>query len=127
MTREESKAPLRDTSIYYSYIVFENHKKTWEYSQLICPICMDLITRAVITLCGHCFCERCLFEWNLFNKECPVCRQAIRKEPPHPCPMMNSLIESYLEQSTMIKDNENHQIKKQKFEEWKIAKTYYKG
>ena len=46
-----------------------------------CPICfekLDNLTK-VITLCGHYFCSRCLFETfkNSERKKCPICRENI--------------------------------------------------
>ena len=86
---------------------------------------MDFMVSATTTLCGHMFCERCIFEWNLFNKECPICRQPVRHEVPHPCPMMNSLIESYLDQSTMKKEKEAFLLRKRRIDLWKSNKTYF--
>ena len=103
-------------------IAFEKYKSDLEYSNLICPVCMDFMISATTTLCGHMFCERCIFEWNLFNKECPICRRPIRQEPPHPCPMMNNLIESYLQQPLMKKESENFAARKLKFNAWRESK-----
>lgn len=40
-----------------------------------CPICMDDVTNAVITACGHVFCRSCVEHW-LMNEDakCPLCR-----------------------------------------------------
>lgn len=84
---------------------------------------MDFMVSANITKCGHMFCERCLFESCLFNKDCPVCRKAIRQQIPHPCPMMDGLIKSYLEQSSMNKEQKNYLSRKEKLAQWKQEKT----
>jgi len=80
---------------------------------------------ATIELCGHMFCERCIFEWHLFNKDCPICRKAVRDEPSYPCPMMNALVESYLQQPSMKKELDAFLDKKQRIEFWKQSKMYY--
>ncbi len=85
---------------------------------------MDFMISATTTQCGHMFCERCIFEWNLFNKDCPICRQPVRHEVPHPCPMMNTLIEGYLQQPTMKKDLDGFVARRIRFVQWKTSKTY---
>lgn len=84
---------------------------------------MDFMVGSVVTLCGHTFCERCIFEWNLFRKDCPVCRQHIRNETPHPCPMVNALVISYLELSSMTKERETHKARMRQLQEWKESKV----
>lgn len=84
---------------------------------------MDFIVSAVVTLCGHTFCERCILEWNLFNKDCPVCRQQVRSEAPHPCPMVDALVNSYLEQPAMVKEREVYRSRTKQLQEWKDSKV----
>ncbi len=85
---------------------------------------MDYMVSATTTPCGHMFCETCIFEWNLFNRECPICRQSDRRETPHPCPMMNTLVEGYLQQPALGKDLDSFLARRRKFEQWKDNKTY---
>lgn len=85
---------------------------------------MDFLAGAAITLCGHAFCERCIFEWTLFNKDCPVCRQRVRQETPCACSMVDSLVESYLQQPAMERERENFGRRKLQLAEWKAARTY---
>lgn len=92
---------------------------------MACPICLDLMLSATVTLCGHTFCERCIFEWNVFNKDCPVCRQSVRHEVPCSCVMIDSLIESYLELPSKAKEREKFRERKEVFEEWKALRTYF--
>lgn len=42
----------------------------------VCNICTNVMKDAVITLCGHSFCEGCLSKWlsRLDRETCPVCR-----------------------------------------------------
>lgn len=44
-----------------------------------CPICLDLLTNAVITQCGHTFCESCLQGSGVHR--CPVCKANIFNSP----------------------------------------------
>eukprot|EP00826_Nyctotherus_ovalis_P033713 TRINITY_DN2745_c0_g1_i6.p2 TRINITY_DN2745_c0_g1~~TRINITY_DN2745_c0_g1_i6.p2 ORF type:complete len:120 (-),score=29.34 TRINITY_DN2745_c0_g1_i6:691-1050(-) len=118
-----SPIPVRDTSIFPAAVDFESTKTSLEHSHLTCPICMDFMVGAVVTLCGHTFCERCILEWNLFNKDCPVCRQQIRSETPHPCPMMDALVTSFLEQGQMEQERGVYRRKMGELKEWKGSKV----
>lgn len=41
----------------------QNYRKMeLDLNFISCPICMDLIISATVTVCGHTFCERCLTE-----------------------------------------------------------------
>jgi len=102
-----------------SELVFEINKNKLDFTHLECPICMDFTIGASTTLCGHMFCERCISEWMLFNKDCPVCRRHVRTEAPYLCPMMNSIIESYLDQSELKKERENYKDRKERYIVWK--------
>jgi len=42
-----------------------------------CCICLEDITKPVITNCGHIFCERCLTQSISAYKRCPLCKQEI--------------------------------------------------
>ena len=48
-----------------------------------CPICKNTLKDAVITVCAHTFCERCLGEWQKTKATCPVCRSRIGKPKPN--------------------------------------------
>lgn len=86
---------------------------------------MDYMVAAATTLCGHMFCERCIFEWLLFNKDCPVCRQTVRNEPPHNCSVMDGVVELYLTQKKLEKEKKNYEEKREKHIKWKGERTYY--
>eukprot|EP00826_Nyctotherus_ovalis_P064972 TRINITY_DN953_c0_g1_i8.p1 TRINITY_DN953_c0_g1~~TRINITY_DN953_c0_g1_i8.p1 ORF type:complete len:167 (+),score=19.49 TRINITY_DN953_c0_g1_i8:203-703(+) len=101
----------------------ENSRETLESSHLTCPICMDFVADAATTLCGHTFCEYCLFEWALFNKDCPVCRQGVRQEAPYPCPTIDVLVEVYLSQPSMKGEREAFATRKQQLANWKLSKA----
>eukprot|EP01006_Ploeotia_vitrea_P021869 TRINITY_DN54282_c0_g1_i1.p2 TRINITY_DN54282_c0_g1~~TRINITY_DN54282_c0_g1_i1.p2 ORF type:complete len:179 (-),score=34.21 TRINITY_DN54282_c0_g1_i1:1399-1911(-) len=44
-----------------------------------CNICFDPAKEPVVTVCGHLFCWKCLFEWIEKKEECPVCKAGCDK------------------------------------------------
>lgn len=42
-------------------------------SDYLCPVCLDLISEAHMTKCGHTFCYKCLVNSIESNKRCPKC------------------------------------------------------
>jgi len=52
------------------------------HSELVCSICQDWLVHAANIECSHTFCAVCIDTWLLTkNFECPVCRQAVTREP----------------------------------------------
>ena len=47
-----------------------------------CPICLSEINpnNIMITICGHVFCQQCLYTNLTYNKECPVCRTTLNEK-----------------------------------------------
>lgn len=45
-----------------------------EYPDLDCGICLTVAKHAVVTSCGHMFCNDCLQEHRRSRKDCPHCR-----------------------------------------------------
>ena len=39
----------------------------------ICCICMESRSNLILS-CTHNFCEKCIKEWQISNKSCPICR-----------------------------------------------------
>jgi hypothetical protein len=39
----------------------------------ICCICMETKSNLILS-CTHNFCEKCIKEWQISNKSCPICR-----------------------------------------------------
>ena len=39
----------------------------------ICCICMDSKSNTILA-CTHSYCENCIREWQVINRQCPVCR-----------------------------------------------------
>ena len=62
--------------IYLSFSDFDNRSKEIHKE---CPICFDEFTenipeKLLLTDCNHCYHEKCLREWIVQKKNCPVCR-----------------------------------------------------
>lgn len=52
----------------------ENAKKQEELDKdLLCPICMQIITDAFLTSCGHSFCYMCIVTHLQNKSDCPCC------------------------------------------------------
>ncbi|XP_047677027.1 E3 ubiquitin-protein ligase TRIM47-like isoform X1 [Tachysurus fulvidraco] len=53
------------------------------FDQLLCPICVDVLTDPVTTPCGHNFCNSCLTQcWDKNQHcHCPLCNQIFTKRP----------------------------------------------
>eukprot|EP01029_Cantina_marsupialis_P028676 TRINITY_DN777867_c0_g1_i1.p1 TRINITY_DN777867_c0_g1~~TRINITY_DN777867_c0_g1_i1.p1 ORF type:complete len:399 (+),score=81.19 TRINITY_DN777867_c0_g1_i1:157-1353(+) len=45
--------------------------------ELNCSICFGMLDNAVITPCGHSFCEECVTQWISENHTCPTCKHTI--------------------------------------------------
>jgi hypothetical protein len=68
----------------------ENGRTT--FTAYKCPICMDTLTNATTTVCGHLFCHQCIVDtinWSAAHQRqvnnrrtikgvCPVCRKALK-------------------------------------------------
>jgi hypothetical protein len=68
----------------------ENGRTT--FTAYKCPICMDILTNATTTVCGHLFCHQCIVDtinWSAAQQRqnnnrriikgvCPVCRKALK-------------------------------------------------
>ncbi|KAK3851448.1 hypothetical protein Pcinc_041899 [Petrolisthes cinctipes] len=46
-------------------------------SDYLCPVCLDLISEAHMTKCGHTFCRTCLVTSIQANKRCPKCNFSV--------------------------------------------------
>ncbi|KAL8595763.1 hypothetical protein ACOMHN_012182 [Nucella lapillus] len=46
-----------------------------EYFQ--CSICLNVMRGAIVTLCGHRYCDRCIQEWVDRHHTCPCCNRAL--------------------------------------------------
>lgn len=52
--------------------------------ELTCTICYCILSKAIVTPCGHAFCRDCIVTWFAQEKTCPVCRKVVTKicKPP---------------------------------------------
>ncbi|XP_004971067.2 E3 ubiquitin-protein ligase RNF4 [Setaria italica] len=48
-----------------------------------CPICMNELTEAASTVCGHIFCQKCIKAAIQAQKKCPTCRRTLNKNQHH--------------------------------------------
>ena len=54
---------------------------------LKCPICLELLTKTMLTCCMHRFCKECIMKVFSYGKQCPVCRaflstkRTLREDP----------------------------------------------
>ena len=85
---------------------------------------MDYILSPITTPCGHIFCEFCLEESRVMNKECPICRRSSKMNGPCPLPLLGQLVKAYLQQSEYKDDRERYQRRLQQLAEWKERKRY---
>ncbi len=55
-------------------------RKTGKYDEGRCAICLVFPQiDACYPSCGHTFCNECLVQWYKIKKECPTCKQVIKK------------------------------------------------
>jgi len=58
---------------------------------LECPICLNLMKKPIVLVCGHTFCRDCIQKQKENSNKCPICR--IQISWGHPCFVLKSLIE----------------------------------
>lgn len=76
--------------------------------KLTCPLCVNLISKCVTTLCGHSYCESCLEEYLIFKSHCFICEVeqregwnlSIRSQPLRSCFAIDTMIAQLLENCT---------------------------
>lgn len=50
-----------------------SHSQSEGKEEEICCICMETKTNLILS-CAHNFCEKCIKEWQISQKSCPICR-----------------------------------------------------
>uniref|UniRef100_A0A453PUK1 RING-type domain-containing protein n=1 Tax=Aegilops tauschii subsp. strangulata TaxID=200361 RepID=A0A453PUK1_AEGTS len=55
-----------------------------------CPVCLNKLVEPSTTKCGHIFCAECIKQAIQFQKKCPTCRKALRKNNFHRIYLPNS-------------------------------------
>ncbi|XP_043211211.1 E3 ubiquitin-protein ligase COP1-like [Amphibalanus amphitrite] len=58
----------------------------------LCPICFDVIEEAMMTRCGHTFCNRCIVQSIQLNGRCPKCSRALDEDSIYPNFLLNELV-----------------------------------
>ncbi|XP_037093329.1 E3 ubiquitin-protein ligase COP1-like [Pollicipes pollicipes] len=58
----------------------------------LCPICFEVIEEAMMTRCGHTFCNRCIVQSIQMNSRCPKCSRALDEDNIYPNFLLNELI-----------------------------------
>ncbi|ORY94143.1 WD40-repeat-containing domain protein [Syncephalastrum racemosum] len=59
-----------------------NHEEDPE--GLLCPICHEIFQDAIITSCGHSFCQQCIHLTLKRTRDCPICRKPLSKDGAFP-------------------------------------------
>ncbi|KAJ1984977.1 hypothetical protein H4R34_000321 [Dimargaris verticillata] len=60
---------------------------------LSCPICLQTITEAFMTRCGHSFCYQCISAHLEHQGNCPSCRSTLTREQIYPNFILNQILE----------------------------------
>lgn len=78
-------------------------------SNLICPVCFNLVSDAYIATCGHSFCYHCIAKTIEVNKKCPKCNfTLLSKESIIPNLTLNEIVLKYkLEKNLKNEGEEN--------------------
>ena len=58
----------------------------------LCPICFDVIEEAMMTRCGHTFCNRCIVQSIQLSSRCPKCSRALDEDSIYPNFLLNELV-----------------------------------
>lgn len=61
----------------------------------LCPICFDVIEEAMMTRCGHTFCNRCIIQSIQMSSRCPKCSRAVDESSIFPNFLLNELVTKY--------------------------------
>lgn len=69
----KGSASLMTESKLYDTIQSMSHSQIDEKEEEICCICMESKTNLILS-CAHNFCEKCIREWQITHKSCPICR-----------------------------------------------------
>lgn len=70
--KKESESIMTESK-FYDTIQSMSHSQTDFKDEEICCICMETKSNLILS-CTHNFCEKCIKEWQITNKSCPICR-----------------------------------------------------
>jgi hypothetical protein len=65
--------------------------------ELRCPICLSLLSEAVVTPCGHTFCRDCVLGWVGANASCPLCKQKLTRRQVRDDATIGGLVSAFRE------------------------------
>lgn len=82
--RQSSISSLKDADDSVDFIDAEDIK---------CQICLDMITEAFITRCGHSFCYKCIVEHLGHHQTCPTCQNTLLREHIYPNFQLNKIVQ----------------------------------
>lgn len=51
---------------------------------MMCPLCNEIFKNAVVTYCGHTFCEKCILFNFQVDKNCPICKKNLKNSKLYP-------------------------------------------
>ena len=79
-----SAAPTSDDDSHIRSMLAEGHAVEPYLLKLDCPVCMESFlsiikkgNKVMATICGHVFCQECLFTAVKTNRKCPSCREIL--------------------------------------------------
>ncbi len=70
-------------------------------SVLVCPICLSKMKKPVLTMCGHSFCNNCIFLHLLGSDRCPMCRADLAHSQVFPNRPLETIL-AYLEKTPVM-------------------------
>ncbi|CAG5120239.1 unnamed protein product [Candidula unifasciata] len=79
---------MSETQLKIPYASIENH--------IQCSICLAVIRGAILTHCGHRYCNRCITEWVERHHRCPCCNSNLTTQQFHYDVQFDSLVEDIL-------------------------------
>jgi E3 ubiquitin-protein ligase RNF5 len=85
-----TKNPGSESSSSTSAPSAGQHDNANNGAQFECNICLDMAEEPVITLCGHLFCWKCIYEW--MRPRNPTNTPADLEQAECPCPVCKSLV-----------------------------------
>lgn len=60
-----------------------NIESTKKHLETSCPICNDEIKLETSTICGHIFCQECIYGMINTQNKCPICQKKLSSKNVH--------------------------------------------
>lgn len=85
MSRRENafRASIAKLSTTRKYLEHLQDPSQQENGLPSCTICMDEYEDGSMTVCGHFFCQDCIWRWHHEHRNCPVCKRMLRYQDIH--------------------------------------------